>query len=274
MVASKELRAELGLTVNLIGANWGPEMIPMVLKDLAIYPELLVIAALQRCRRELKFKLTPSDIIERIDDGRPAPDEAWAQVSAGLDERATVVATDEALEALAEVRGLAGDHNAVRMGFREVYKRIALRNKAAGIFTKWVPSLGHDPEQREVALRAAAAAGRLDLSSIVGLLRSPDPIPEAQKFLPGHAAADNETPFMRHVKTCQRCQKEDVGCEAGELLPTPDERQDFGLRRVTWILFRLGQGLRADRRQQRDREPRFDWAAEDERLQRQRTEAA
>lgn len=242
--ASDAVGLALLVTVELCGAQWTEASVSIALRDLAKYPEPLVIAALERCRTELKFKLTLGDIIERIDDGRPAPDEAWAQVSAGLDERATVVATDEALEALGEVRGLAGDHNAVRMAFREAYKRITLRNKASGRFPQWVPSLGHDPEGREVALRAAAAAGRIEASAVVGLL----------------------------------------GAATPSLALPPRSEEDMmqeGRERITAIMAQLGDGLRADRQRQRDREPKYDWRQQEERLQReyepaqrQRTEAA
>lgn len=235
--ASDQLVMALGVTVEVCGAQWSDAAMSIALRDLAKFPEELVIAALDRCRTELKYKLTLGDIIERIDDGRPAPDEAWAQVSAGLDERATVVATDEALEALGEVRGLVGDHNAVRMAFREAYKRITLRNKSAGLLPRWVPSLGHDPEGREVALRAAAAAGRIDGASVAGLLGAATPA----LALPPRS-------------------EEDIMQE--------------GRERVAGILAQLGGVLRADRQKQREREGRIDWAAEEERLQRQRTEAA
>jgi hypothetical protein len=221
---SDELALELTATVEVCGAQWTKAAVSLALRDLAKYPEPAVIAALARCRGELKYKLTLGDIVERIDDGRPAPDEAWAHVSAGLDERATVVATDEALEALGEVRHLAGDHNAVRMAFREAYKRIVVRNKAAGALPSWVPSLGQDPEQRVRVLEEAADRMRLSPQKVAFLLGLPAPsynVPRPQKALPARST---------------------------------ESYNEEGRERVAGILANLGQGLAADREKQRKRE--------------------
>jgi hypothetical protein len=157
---SEHLIAELAATIQATGTQWSEVTIQVVLRDLGRYPEEQVIHALSRCRVELKFKLTVGDIIERIDDGRPAADEAWAHVSRALDERVSVVATDEALQALGEVRHLA-DETAARMAFRAAYQRIVLRHKADGVPPQWVPSLGHDPKGRARAVAEATERGRL-----------------------------------------------------------------------------------------------------------------
>ena len=236
--ASETLLAALIATIEACGATWSDPTISLVLRDLARHPEGVIIDALERCRRELRFKLTLADIIDRIDDGRPAPDEAWAQVSAALDERRTVVATDEALEALREVRHLAGDDNAVRMGFRAAYQRIVLRNKAEGIAPQWVPSLGHDPEQREAALREAADKGRLDPKQVPRLLgAATDPL-----MLP---AAEEEKEARRPL-----------------VLTSPE-----GQQKISDLLAQLGGGLRLERQRQAAREPKYDWKAEEQRLQ-------
>ena len=59
-----------------------------MLADLQVYPDGQVLAALRRCMREVKGKLTLADIISRIDDGRPSPEEAWSMVP--LDEAGSV----------------------------------------------------------------------------------------------------------------------------------------------------------------------------------------
>lgn len=234
---SGALQMALGATLQATQTVWQQATIYIALQDLSRYPEQAVLAALERCRLELRFPMRTGDIVERIDDGRPAADEAWAQVSAGLDERATVVATDEALEALGEVRHLADDPNAARMGFRAAYQRITQERKAAGIAPKWIPSLGHDPEGREPALREAADKGRIEHSQIIGLL--------------GAATTSLALPPR-----------------------SEEDRMREGRERAGALLAQLVGSLKADRRQQRAREPRIDWQAEEERLQREGGEAA
>lgn len=238
---SDAVALELTATVEVCGAQWTQAAVSLALRDLAKHPEERVIAALARCRAELKYKLTLGDIVERIDDGRPAADEAWAQVSGGLDERATIVATDEALEALGEVRHLASDHNAVRMAFREAYKRIVTRNKGAGVSPSWVPSLGQDPEQRERALREACDRQRLTPRKVAYLLGLPPPRDDDD--------ADTK--------------KKELPARSAE------SYNEEGRERVAGILAQLGDGLRADRQAQRSREPKYDWREQEERLQRE-----
>lgn len=127
-------------------------------RDLSEYPEPHVLRALDRCRRELQRPLTLAAVLERIDDGRPGADEAFAMLP--TDERMTVVWTTE----MAEAWGIAGeldDRIAMRMAFRDAYNRIVANNRASRVAPVWQASLGHDPDGREHVLRNAVALGRL-----------------------------------------------------------------------------------------------------------------
>lgn len=124
-----------------------------------------------------KFAPRPANIIEQLDamkpDGRPGADEAWAMMP--RDEHASVVMTDEMAEAMQFATPLLneGDQVAARMAFKQAYERIVGEKKRAGIPAKWFPSLGHDPQGRELALKQAADRGLLPRAQVDALLPAP-----------------------------------------------------------------------------------------------------
>lgn len=124
-----------------------------------------------------KFAPRPANIIEQLDamkpDGRPGADEAWAMIP--RDEHASVVMTDEMAEAMQFATPLLneGDQVAARMAFKQAYERIVGEKKRAGIPAKWFPSLGHDPQGRELALKQAADRGLLPRAQVDALLPAP-----------------------------------------------------------------------------------------------------
>lgn len=61
--------------------------------ELSAYPETHVLAALKRCRSELK-SIRYADIIDRLPGGHPGPEEAWSVIGPSLqNESLTVVWT-------------------------------------------------------------------------------------------------------------------------------------------------------------------------------------
>lgn len=155
--------------------------------DLAAYPEAQVLAALDRCRRELRTFPTIADILARIEDGRPGPEEAWAMIP--KDEIGSVVWTDEMRDAFGIVRELmAKDPVAARMSFRETYLRLVTEARSAIRPTRWSPSFGMDPELRTQALQAAIHAGRITVGEARALIPNFDQAPEARKLLAGPEA--------------------------------------------------------------------------------------
>jgi len=138
--------------------------------DLSAYPEEQILRALEKCRKELKSKLTVQSIISRIDDGRPGHEEAWAMIP--KNESSSVVWTQE----MSEAYGIAcplinmGDMVQARMAFIEAYKDRCDRARNDRIVVQWFPSLGHDPQGREHVLMEAVEKGRLSASHVAGLL--------------------------------------------------------------------------------------------------------
>jgi hypothetical protein len=123
-----------------------------------------------------RFFPMPADLIAQLqglasNDGRPGPEEAWATALRGNDEAETIVWTAETAQAWAiaapVLRG--GDEVGARMAFKEAYLRIVDEARRQRVPAAWQASLGHDPERRQRALDAAAAAGRLSLADVPAL---------------------------------------------------------------------------------------------------------
>lgn len=163
----------LAVTAELTGTSLSPEAARILAGDLEPYPEAQVMGALARCRQELRGRMTLSDILLRLDDGRPGVEEAWAM--APRDEYQTVVWTDEMAEAWGAARPLlASDEIGARMTFREVYTKLVIAARREHRPPRWWPSLGRDVSGREGPLRDAVAKKRLTAAHIQKLLPAPD----------------------------------------------------------------------------------------------------
>lgn len=170
MAASKALLQAIAVCAELTRTQLSEAAARVLAEDLARYPEPQVMHALSRCRRELRSGLTLADILARLDDGRPGPEEAWAMIP--RDEAASVVWTSEMAQAWGVAAPLLaqGDGVAARMAFLERYRALVQLGRDAGVPPQWTPSLGHDPLGRESALIEAAERGRLSASHVAVLL--------------------------------------------------------------------------------------------------------
>lgn len=182
-MASKALIQAAAVTAELCGRTFTPDAARIFCEDLAAYPEEQVLRALARCRRDVKGVLTTSDVIARIDDGRPGVEEAWALIPKGED--ATIVWTEEMAAAYAVASPLlASDRIAARMAFKEAYQREVTAAKDAAKPATWTISLGHDKEQRKRALAEAANAGRISLEIAYDLCPALPPPESLLRALP------------------------------------------------------------------------------------------
>lgn len=121
-----------------------------------------------------RFPPLPADVLAQIegaakDDGRPGPEEAWAIASAASNESATVVWTQEIARAWAVACPVTatGDDVGARMAFKETYSRLVALARAERDPVKWVPSFGHDPELRALAVGRAVSDGKLPASAAI-----------------------------------------------------------------------------------------------------------
>lgn len=160
---SAQLLEAVAVTAELCGRVFSESAARVFVADIATYPEAAVMGALRRCRREVRGALTVQDVVSRLEDGRPGPEEAWALMP--MTEDQSVVWTDEMAQSFAVVRPLieAGELVPARMAFKEAYAQRVAAARDAGKPVEWVASLGHDQRSREGALMAAVTAGRLTL---------------------------------------------------------------------------------------------------------------
>lgn len=161
MTPSIELLQAVAVTAELCGRTFSEAAARVFVGDLAAFPEAAVLKALTRCRREVKGVLTVQDVISRVDDGRPGPEEAWASMP--FDESQTVVWTDEMAQAFGVALPLLeeGEKVAARMAFKESYLRLIGEAREAGKKVNWIASLGHDKNGRNAVLSEAVSLGRL-----------------------------------------------------------------------------------------------------------------
>ena len=147
----------------------------MFLAALSKIPEPALMAALERCLKELRTFPTVADVLARAQalDGRPGPEEAWAMLPKS--ERDSVVWTEEMAAAYGACSSLIGEDDiAARMTFREVYVRRVQEARDAGVPAKWTASLGHSKGGRQAVLEEAARLGRLPMDQVRALLPEPD----------------------------------------------------------------------------------------------------
>lgn len=162
-LANKEIRIVEALAVcaELTGTQLSDAAMNAMVEDLLAYDTGAVLAALNRCRRELTSRLTLAAILQRLDTGLPSADEAFGLLAEGWrDEALTVVVPEIAMQAAGMgAFGLfqAGDKTGARMAFREAYTRLAADVREA----RWTVSAGSDREQRTRAVAEAVKAGRL-----------------------------------------------------------------------------------------------------------------
>lgn len=177
-----EIIKALAVTFEVCGGQAPSEAAARVIVErLDCYDQATVFDALIRCQDEVKGRLALADILARIDDGRPGPEEAWALCPKNEDD--TVVWTDEMAGAWGCAVNLS-DRVAQRMAFLEAYKKAVADARRNHKQVRWKPSLGHDSRQREQAVLEAYSMGRLSdgqVKNAIGYL----PTDEPPKALPG-----------------------------------------------------------------------------------------
>lgn len=172
-------------TAELLGQEMKPTTAAMLADDLSDYPRPVLAKALARVRTEHTGRLTPKAIIERIDEamGRPVANEAWSVAVCALDERNTVVWTDEMAQAWGAALPIAesGDMVGARMAFIAAYERLVRTARDERRVPAVVVSIGWDTDNRIAAVEKAVQLGYM-------------PPSEAQQYLPAPAATPGFNP--------------------------------------------------------------------------------
>lgn len=187
-------------TAEVIGDEVRPAAAALMAEDLSAYPMPVLEKALVQCRRELKGRLSLAAVLERVDDGHPTPNEAWAVAVLAADERNTVVWTTQMQAAWGVAQPLInlGDKIAARQAFLESYGRLVKDARAANECGSYVASIGFDAAGRDAALRQALTRGQLEHDQVAHHLQITGPAPafNAAALLSGrvevaaHAPAD------------------------------------------------------------------------------------
>lgn len=169
-MASTEIIQTLGIVAEVVGHELSAAAARLMVESLSRWPDDLVLAALRRCARECRGRLTLADIEDRIDDGRPGPEAAWAMIP--HDERSTVVWTQEMATAFGSAGPLlaCGDAIGARMAFLETYRKELRRAREDAVPVRWTPSLGHDASGRDGPIREAVRLGRLSADHVTMFL--------------------------------------------------------------------------------------------------------
>ena len=185
----KQIIEALAVTAELTGTQLTPAAARVMAQDLAPYPKNQILGALLKCRRELTGRLTIAAIMQRLADGRPSPEEAWAGLP--LNEDVSVSWTVEMQQAWGVAMPLLENRDKVgaRLAFVDCYKRLVSEARERGEPVKWQISLGHDPNARQAALDEAVRLGRLSapvLAASLGYEPEPQtalPPPDVQKLI-------------------------------------------------------------------------------------------
>ena len=165
----QSLTEALAVTAELTGTELSKAAARVMADDLGRFPLNQVLAALTRCRRELKGKLTIASVIERLDDGRPGVEEAWAMIPKS--EYDTAVWTQEMASAFGVALPLMdSDEVAARMAFKEAYARGLSEARNEGTPVRWTVTLGHDASAREGVLMRAVEQGKISAQHAANLV--------------------------------------------------------------------------------------------------------
>ena len=175
MATAKDFYDLLRATAEATGATISDAGLKMMIADLQSFSYESVAMACAKCRRELKYRITLADIIERLqaDDGRPSANEAWGMFPKNSD--STVLLTNEIMEAGAAAWELLqfGDKVAARMAFTAKYDSDVERNRAAGLKPCWQLSLGNSGECTSAATEGLRR-GLLSLEYVRSVLKPDD----------------------------------------------------------------------------------------------------
>ncbi len=193
---SPELIEAVAVTAELCGRTFSEAAARVFVADLDRYPENQVIAALSRCRREVKGILTVSDVASRLEDGRPGVEEAWSMLP--LSEQQSACWTDEMAKAFGPALPLIerGDHIGARMAFKESYALAVTRARDSGKPVSWSVTLGYDRNGRKPVIEEAVRVGRISMEEVnrnwpeLGIAEAPEMIAnEVRKALENKAPA-------------------------------------------------------------------------------------
>jgi hypothetical protein len=164
-------------TAEALGQQITATSAAILAEDLEVYPREILAKSLSRVRTEHTGKLTLKAIIDRIDEamGRPAANEAWSVALGAMDERQTVVWTNEMAQAWAVAQPIAQNRDMVgaRMAFISAYERLVRTAREERRLPEVSVSIGWDASLRTKAVEQAVSLGYLRQEQAVEYLPPP-----------------------------------------------------------------------------------------------------
>lgn len=159
---STALLEAIGVACELTSTSLSEGAISVMAEECKKYPEAQVLGAIRKCCKQVKSRLTLADILTRLEDGRPGPEEAWATITLAMtNESRTIVWCEEMREAFGVANSLSDDPVAARMAFKEHYTLLVDKAREEGVQPQWCASLGTDKADRERAIVDGLKQGRL-----------------------------------------------------------------------------------------------------------------
>lgn len=203
----------LVVAAEMTGAELSKPALRAFEMELSAYHEELVLKAIARCRRELKYRITLADIMERLAgaDGRPSADEAWGYALKAFDESASVLLNNEIIKALDAARPMLDERDKVgaRMAFKSAYERLVDEAREKGEPVHWWPSLGHSQHGRETVINEGVERGLLPAGTAERLLPPPGDSGPVAKVVAGlQARPGNSAPPEEIMKKLQALRDE------------------------------------------------------------------
>ncbi|NUF09812.1 hypothetical protein [Snodgrassella sp. ESL0324] len=169
----EKIMQAIAVTAELTGTQLSDNAMLVMAEDLLAYPLDKVLIALERCRRELKGRLTLAAILDRVDEGWQSAEEAFNTLVAGWEnEHLSILTTHTAMHAAESASALfnIGDKYRAGLAFKTAYERIVSEKKAKGIQPDWYVSAGLDKEQLAQLVTEAAATGKITNDYALALL--------------------------------------------------------------------------------------------------------
>lgn len=215
----------LAIVCELTATNYSDAAQQVILKQLGAYPVRQVLDSLSRCAAECKFKLTLADVIQRLEDGRPGAEEAWALMPKSEEDAGCV--TEEMSVAWGAASALfVDDRIAARMAFKETYERETRTARAHGIAPAWRLSPGFDKTSTEGAAIDGMRKGLLSQAAALQYIAPENHakalfsagLGPAPKLLPAH-----EKPDLTRVKALVAGVLQAMETPPQATLPTSDK---------------------------------------------------
>lgn len=226
-----QLVLQIIATAETIGQVLSGAAAALMAEDLEGYPYAACCAALKKCRAEVRGRLTPHDVVSRLNaaDGRPGRDEAWSIALQSADERATVVWTSEIMCAYDAAKAVlrVGDKVGARMAFLSAYDRLVESARAQLKPAHWIASYGWDGELRQLALEEAVKLQRLPLDRAKLLGYEEGPVTAEGKAIAGLLTGGGSEKLLKlttDVQTRKALQEEQQRAAPGEPSPEFKER--------------------------------------------------